>query len=130
MKLEPRFLRFLATGVLNTAFGYGVYALLVALGVPYLAALALATIAGIVFNFFSFGRLAFRVAPRAGDFPRFIAAYAASLGFNAVLLWALHQKAGLGTYVAQLVCIPPTVLATYMLLNHWVYSGPGASHGG
>ena len=41
-----RVARFLATGALNTAFGYGLYALFVALGMPYLPALATATVLG------------------------------------------------------------------------------------
>ena len=114
--------RFLATGVLNTAFGYGLYALLVALGVPYLPALALATVAGVVFNFFTFGRLAFRVALARATFARFLAGYGVALAFNAALLWAAHERMGLDPYTAQLACLPPTVVATYLILNRWVYA--------
>lgn len=120
--------RFLATGVLNTAVGYGLYALFVAAGMPYLPALAVATVLGVIFNFFSFGRLAFRAALDAGTFARFVAGYGASLGINAALLWFAHRRLGLDPYVAQAACLPPTVLATWLILNRWVYA-PARAHG-
>jgi putative flippase GtrA len=114
--------RFLATGMLNTAFGYGVYAGLVLAGLPYLPALVVATVLGVVFNYFSFGKLAFRVATDAAGMPRFVAAYGMALAFNAALLWAAHNALGLGPLVAQLVCLPPTVAVTYLLLDRWAYA--------
>ena len=114
--------RFLATGLLNTAFGYGVYAGLVLAGVPYIPALVAATALGIVFNYFSFGRLTFRVPTNAAGLPRFVAVYGVALLFNASLLWAAHNALGLGPLVAQLACIPPTVLVTYLLLDRWAYA--------
>jgi putative flippase GtrA len=116
--------RFLATGVLNTAFGYGLYALLVFAGLPYLPALVVATAAGVVFNFFTFGRLAFRVALARGMFPRFLAGYGIALALNAALLWFARERLGLDPYTAQLACLPPTVAATYLILNFWVYAQP------
>lgn len=118
--------RFLATGILNTAFGYGVYAGLVACGLPYLAALVLATVAGVIFNFFSFGHLAFRARLGGERFARFVAAYCAILALNAALLWVVRHVAGLDPYTAQLVCLPPTVIATYLILQNWVYGSARA----
>ena len=123
-----RVARFLATGALNTAFGYGLYALFVALGMPYLPALATATVLGVVFNYFTFGKITFRVALRGGTFARFVAGYGASLGLNAALLWFAHERLALGPYAAQAACLPPTVVATYLILEHWVYA-PARAHG-
>jgi putative flippase GtrA len=123
-----RVARFLATGILNTAFGYGLYALFVALGMPYLPALGVATVLGVVFNFFSFGKLAFRAVLRGGTFARFVLGYGASLALNALLLWLAHERLGLGPYAAQAACLPPTVAATYLILHHWVYP-PARTHG-
>jgi putative flippase GtrA len=120
--------RFLATGLLNTAFGYGIYAGLVLAGMPYLPALVVATVAGVIFNYFSFGKLAFRVSTNAAGMPRFLAAYGMSLAFNAALLWAAHNALGLGPLVAQLVCLPPTVAVTYLLLDRWAFARP-TTHG-
>jgi putative flippase GtrA len=57
--LATSFVRFLAVGVLNTAFGYAFFALLVWAGLWYPAAAAASTIGGIVFNFNTTGRLVF-----------------------------------------------------------------------
>lgn len=59
MKIDPLLIRYLLIGVLNTAFGYSMFALLVYSGLHYTVALFLATIAGILFNFKTFGRFVF-----------------------------------------------------------------------
>lgn len=53
------FIRYLFVGALNTTFGYAVFAALTYLGLHYPQALFLATVAGILFNFKTFGRLVF-----------------------------------------------------------------------
>ena len=54
-----RFLRFVAVGIVNTAFGYGVYAALVLLGLPPQPALALAFAVGVVWNYATHARFVF-----------------------------------------------------------------------
>lgn len=53
-------IRFLSVGLVNTAFGYGCFALLLSTGMHYPLALLFATIAGVLFNFKSIGVLVFR----------------------------------------------------------------------
>jgi len=118
---EKRLPRFLATGLLNTAFGYTVYAALVYLGLSYLAALLLATVAGVVFNYFSFGRFVFQQQGRTKTFFKFVAAYAVTYVANAAALHMLTAAARLGPYLAQMLCIPLTVILGWILMNHWVY---------
>ena len=113
--------RFLATGLLNTAFGYTVYAILVYSGLSYLAALLAATVAGIVFNYFSLGRLVFRQQGGVKTFFKFVAAYAATYGVNAAALHTLTTRLNLGPYLAQMLCIPLSVILGWILMNHWVY---------
>jgi len=119
-----RGLRFLATGLLNTAFGYAVYAALVALGLGYLPALALATVIGVAFNYQSYGRLVFRAGGGSRAFVRFVLAYAATYGFNALLLHQAVQVAGVGPYLGQALCLPLTVALSWLLLSRWVYASP------
>lgn len=57
--LRHRFLRFLAVGALNAIFGYGCYAVFLYLGLHYSLAVLVSTILGILFNFFTTGRLVF-----------------------------------------------------------------------
>ena len=59
MRALPPFVRFLAVGLLNAAFGYSCFAVLLFAGMHYAAALLLATVAGVLFNFNTVGALVF-----------------------------------------------------------------------
>jgi len=48
--------RFIGVGLLNTVVGYAIYGLFIFLKMPYLVALLMATIMGVIFNYFSIGR--------------------------------------------------------------------------
>jgi len=54
-----RLLRFLVVGVINTLFSYIIYAILILLRVHYSWALLISTVLGIIFNFFTTGRIVF-----------------------------------------------------------------------
>src|ERR1051325_7699401 len=57
--LQSHFIRFLIVGGINTVFGYGVFAILILLHVPYAIAAFLSTCAAVLFNFKSYGTLVF-----------------------------------------------------------------------
>ena len=59
MQLNTTLIRYLLVGVINTVFGYSMFALLAYLGLHYTVAVFLSTIAGIFFNFKTFGRFVF-----------------------------------------------------------------------
>ena len=119
--MRRKILKFLGVGVLNTFVGYAVYASLVMLNFPYLASLFLATVAGVIFNYFSIGRLVFRSKGGNNIFYKFIAAYAMVYAGNALLLQIVFESYSVGPYLAQALCIPPSVIASWLLMNHWVY---------
>lgn len=118
---NSRLIKFLGTGVLNTAFGYSIYAGLVFAGVPYLAALLAATVLGVVFNYFSFGRIVFQGHGGWAVFGKFIVAYVLIYGVNALLLNALTGVFYLNPYAAQVICIPVSVALSWLLMTYWVY---------
>ena len=60
MKIDWLFVKFVLVGILNTAFGYLVFALLLFLGLHYTLAVILSTIAGVLFNFKTTGTLVFK----------------------------------------------------------------------
>ena len=97
--LNPRIVKFLAIGLLNTFFGYTIYAILVFINLPYLIALFIATLAGILFNYFSFGRIVFRAHGGWLIFGKFIVAYAVVYAINAILLGILTQGIYLSPYL-------------------------------
>lgn len=58
--IRNKLTRFFLISGLNTAFGYGLFALFLLLGLPYPIALLISTIAGIFFNFKTVGVLVFK----------------------------------------------------------------------
>ena len=54
------FIKFIFIGIINTIFGYGIYLLFLLIGFNYVIAALLSTILGIIFNFFTTGRLVFK----------------------------------------------------------------------
>lgn len=118
---DERLIRFLGVGLLNTLVGYSIYAALVFIDLPYLVALFMATIAGVIFNYFSFGRMVYKVRGGWRVFGKFIIAYAVVYVINAEFLSILTDGEDLNAYLAQGVCILPSVAMSWLLMNFWVY---------
>lgn len=119
---DRQFLRFLAVGVLNTLFGYGVFSILVLAHLEPGIALAIATIAGVIFNYFTTGRLVF-ASSGIGQLPRFVAVYGLTFLVN---LLALHRLtgAGLSPLLAQAIMLPIMVILTFVLNKLLVFRRP------
>jgi putative flippase GtrA len=119
-ELGHQVLRFLAVGALNALFGYGLFALLIFLGVHYAAAVLLSTIAGVLFNFKTTGRLVFG----SGDnrlLLRFVAVYAVVYAVNVLLLKAL-LAAGIGPYAGGALLILPMAALAFILMKRLVFT--------
>ncbi|MCB1539193.1 MAG: GtrA family protein [Rhodospirillales bacterium] len=123
--LQSRFVRFLAVGGLNTLFGYGVYAVMIASGAHYALASGVALVLGVLFNFKTTGVLVFR----SGDNSRivhFVGVYAVAYGFNVGGI-AVLQQCGLNDYAAGLVVLLPQAVLTYYLCQRFVFTTGKAS---
>ena len=118
---DPKIVKFLATGVLNTIFGYSVYGILLLVSVPYLVALFISTVAGVIFNYISFGRIVFNGHGGWFIFSKFVIAYLLIYVINAVLLRFLIANFLLNPYLGQAICIPISVMLSWLLMNYWVY---------
>ena len=116
-----KFVRFLFAALINTAFGYIVYATLIFFDAPYAYALLIANIAGIIFNYLSYGKILFKDNGNLYVFLKFVAAYAGTYFFNVMSLELLISNFKLGPYLAQLICIIPNATITWILINYWVY---------
>lgn len=113
-----RFALFIAAGVVNTAFGYAVYASGVALGLVPALAVVVSTIAGIAFNYRTLGMV---FASRgAGRLPHFVAAHAALTPLNIGLL-QLAQRAGLGPYLGELAALTVVTPISYAVMRFAVF---------
>jgi putative flippase GtrA len=111
--------RFLAVGLLNTAFGYLIFAAGILAGLASGIALAIAMVIGVIFNFFTLGRLVFDSRDPT-RLPRFVGVYALTYVVNLILLrqW---EGAGVGPLLAQVACLPVTVSLTFVLMRFLVF---------
>jgi len=117
--LQVKLLRFLLVGVLNSAFGYGCFAGFLYLGLHYSAALLLATVLGVAFNFKSTGALVFGSNNNKLIF-RFVAGYGVVYGTNVVGIAAL-KLLGVEPYLAGMALIVPMALLSFVINNRFVF---------
>jgi len=109
-----RFLRFIGTGALNTAFGYGVFCLGLAAGLGPGQALALQFSLGIPFNYAVHGRLVFGYSGY-GRLPAYAAVYLCLYALNLVVLKALVLM--LPAALAQAALILPMAGLSFLVLS-------------
>jgi putative flippase GtrA len=121
MLRTPKITKFLAAGILNTIFGYVIYAVLLLFGCKYHMALLFATLAGVVFNYFNYANTVFTERSSWLIFLKFISAYALIYCLNAAGLSALISNFYLSPYMAQVICVPLSVLISWLLMNYWVF---------
>ena len=122
------FVRFLVVGVLNTAFGYTVFAALILLGVHRTVALTVATVLGVLFNFQTVGRVVFR-SRDLRLLLRFAAVYAVVYLVNVALLELWCRAVGLGPLAGQALSLPAAVLLAFSLMRGLVFGRSRASEG-
>lgn len=116
---DSQFIRFLAVGALNTLFGYGVFTLLVLTGLAPGWALLIATLIGVLFNYFTTGRIVFAARGWA-CLPRFACVYGLTFLAN---LWSLKSliSAGLSPFLAQAMLLPIVIIANFALNKFLVF---------
>lgn len=115
-----QFARFLAVGVLNTAFGYGVFALLIFAGMRPIPSLVITYAVGVMFNFITTGRFVFDHLYRSALL-RFIAAYVVVFLANAGLFEILSAS-GVTPLVAQAICLPLMTMVSFFLFKFHVFN--------
>ena len=120
-RLRPtaRFVRFLLVGGLNTAFGYGVYAGCLWLGMHYAIAGAISTVLGVLFNFKSTGRLVFR-SRNNGRLPHFVAVYVVTYLFGTLCVGGL-LRLGIPAWLGGLILVLPSAILSYVLNRRFVF---------
>ena len=114
-----RFLRFLLVGVLNTAFGYGVFVACLWLGMHYALAGAFSTVLGVLFNFKSTGKLVFR-SQGNGKLAHFVAVYAIIYLVNVLALGVMLQS-GIPEWLGGLILLLPSAILSYILNRQFVF---------
>lgn len=116
-----RLWRYYQAGIVNTAFGYGLYALFVALGFNMYVAQIVAHLLGMAFNYFTYSRHAFHDSTVSKS--RFIASYAVNYLLGLGALWSASQFIP-SPYLAGFVAVVIVSLLNYLILRHWVFTVP------
>ena len=117
--LQPTLLRFAVVGLLNTGFGYLIYAAMLWIGLNYAAAAAVGTILGVLFNFKTTGRFVFGSNDNRLIF-RFVGVYALVYVANVICLQLLTGM-GFSAYIAGLITLLPAAILGYFLNKAWVF---------
>ena len=122
-KLTTKFtgmpLKFILIGVLNTFFGYIVFALLSLVNLIYPVALALSMVIGIFFNFYTTGKFVFR-SINFFRFHFFIFVYLFVYLLN-IIFMTLLLNLGIKDLIAYAIIIFPSAILTFFMLKKYVY---------
>ena len=111
--------RFLKVGVLNTLFGYALYASLVAIGLQMFVAQIVGTVIAVAFNYFTYSRHVFQSAPTSRL--RFVLSYGLNYLVSLAAL-ALAAIAMPSPYLAGLVATLVTAAINFVVLRRLVFA--------
>ena len=115
-----RFIAFLAVGGVNTLFGYAAFAALLFSGLVPTVAVIGSTIAGLMFNFLSFGSLFGSHAPYR--LPRYLLVYALLLILNIVVLQFL-LRAQIPALIGQGIAVALLSPLSFLAMRRYVFAG-------
>lgn len=117
--LDNKFIRFLLVGMLNTVFGYSVFALFILVNLHYAVAALLATVCGILFNFKTTGRLVFGSRDNS-LLVRFFGVYGVTyvLGVLCLRVSTAYQW---NILIVAAVMMPPMAVVSYTLNRVFVF---------
>jgi len=116
---RSRVARFIVVGMLNTAFSYSLYALLIFLGLHYALANLLALIAGILFSFRTQGAWVFNNT-QVTLLWRFVLAWAVIYLFNIGVIRS-GLAFGFNAYIAGALAVPPSAVLSYLAQRYFVF---------
>ncbi len=123
MKIKNnKFIKFLLVGVLNTIFGYGLFAFFIFLDIDYPIAVLLSTILGVMFNFKTIGKLVFDSHDNSLIF-RFVLVYVVIYILNVSGLWALKNMSYENMYINGFVLLAPLAIISFVLNKKFVFKG-------
>ncbi len=115
-----RFIKFLFVGVLNTLFGYAVFALFNFLGLHYTLSTLLATVLGILFNFKTTGCIVFKNGNNKLLF-RFVLVYSFTYIFTIAALYGFRTLNMNNMYINYALLLPVNAMLSYILMKKFVF---------
>lgn len=119
MKIDWLFVKFILVGILNTMFGYGIFALLLFFGLHYTLSVVLSTVAGIAFNFKTTGTLVFKNNDNKLIF-KFVAVYALTC-VTGIIILRIAEISHINLYFAGLASTGLCAVIAFLLNKNWVF---------
>lgn len=115
-----QFISFLIIGIINTVFGYSIYAAFLYLGLHYAWAGMLSTIVGILFNFKSIGIAVFQSTNNVLIF-RFASVYGVVYCLSIAGV-ALLDRVGISPYCSGALMLVPMAVLSFVLNKYFVFN--------
>ena len=113
-----QFFRFIIAGVINTLFGWMVFASAFNLSNNISISLISSTVLGVFFNYLTFGGYTFRKYSRK-IFIKFILCYILVYIINLLVLTSLQNY--FSVILAQLILLPIMALLSYLIIKNFVF---------
>jgi putative flippase GtrA len=117
--LEFKFIRFIFIGIINTIFGYGIYFILIKLGIHYSLAVLISTVLSIIFNFKTIGTYVFKESSN-NPLVRFIAIYGLIYILNVFCIKFLNAS-GISFEISGLIMLIPMAFLSFILNKYLVF---------
>ena len=116
-----QFIKFVLVGILNTLFGYGIWALLLYIGLHYAVATVLSTILGVLFNFKTTGYLVFKNKDNKLLW-KFIQIYILTTCLS-ILGLKCAKMADINLYYAGLFLTGIMAIISFLMQKYYVFRG-------
>lgn len=123
VSFERNFLRFVMAGLINTLFGFSVFATVVYFGGETWQALLTGNMAGIFFNFLTIGGFAFRDMSFS-SFSRFVMVYGTLFLINLKAIKYVVLLSGHNQIISQAIIAPPIAVLSYFIMKKYVFAKP------
>jgi len=117
-----QFVRFIASGAVNTGITYALYLLMLPL-IGYLTAYSAAYVVGILLSYWLNSAFVFRQPMHWRSLARFPLVYVVQYLLNGALLWLFVDMLGVDDRIALLAAIAVTVPATFLAARLAILSG-------
>lgn len=119
-----RLFKYYQAGIVNTAFGYGLFALFVWLGLNIFVAQIVSHVMGMTFNYFTYSRYAF--SGHKASRVNFIVSYGLNYLVNLAVLWGFDQFID-SPYLAGALTVLIASVINYFVLKRFVFTAQEAA---
>jgi putative flippase GtrA len=121
-EILTQLVKFHIVGAVNTAITYAIYSLLVFSGMQNFAALCVEYPIGIAISFYLNGKYTFGMKKRRFEMLfRMIISYIPSFVLNFFFLWFFTEKAGLNSYISQIIAVVLVMIISFILQKTFVF---------